>query len=301
MIESSASRDARRILIRGVVQGVGFRPFVYRIAACHKIAGWVRNTEAGVEIHAEGSAGNVDLFLQDLKAKRPIAARISSIEVREADCEGCDNFQILASFRRASPTVTVSPDLAVCEDCLREMNDPTDRRHRYPYINCSNCGPRYSIIQRLPYDRPGTTMAPWKLCDACHHEYEDPHDRRYHAQPTACRVCGPSYQLVRDGICQEMGDEAIREAAELLKNGGILAVKGIGGYHLACNASNEKTVAQLRMRKFRKEKPFAIMVRSMQEACKFAELSAEHERLLTDASRPIVLAPRQGPYAGCRS
>ena len=288
---STASRQARRISIRGIVQGVGFRPFVYRIAIGHEIAGWVLNGESGVRIHAEGSAAHVNAFLRDLKAEQPVAARISSIDVSAAEPQGFDNFQILESSRQASPTVRVSPDLAVCDDCLREMNEAANRRHRYPYINCTNCGPRYSIIQRLPYDRANTSMAAWKLCDDCQHEYDNPLDRRHHAQPIACDVCGPGYQLVRGETFGATGDMAIREAAEVLKNGGILAVKGIGGYHLACDAVNAESVAQLRTRKFRKDKPFAIMARSLEEARKIAVLSGEHERLLTDISRPIVLAP----------
>ena len=291
MSGSTPSREARRISIRGVVQGVGFRPFVHRIATCHKIAGWVRNGEAGVEIHAEGSAANVTSFLRELKVKPPVAARISSIEVRAADSEGNDTFRILKSVRQASPTVPVSPDLAVCDDCLKEMFEATNRRHRHPYINCTNCVPRYSIIQRLPYDRENTTLVAWKLCHDCQHEFDDPRDRRHHAQPITCDACGPGYQLVRGGILPETGDIAVRKAAELLRNGGILAVKGIGGYHLACDAANAESVAQLRARKFRKEKPFAIMVRSLEEARKTSELSVEHETLLTDVSRPIVLAP----------
>jgi hydrogenase maturation protein HypF len=291
MSGSTASREARRISIRGIVQGVGFRPLVYRTATCHEIAGWVLNGESGVEVHAEGSAAQVNAFLRDLKVNQPVAARISSIDISAADPQGYDNFQILESFRQASPTVPVSPDLAVCDDCLREMNDPANRRHRFPYINCTNCGPRYSIIQQLPYDRVNTTMAAWKLCDDCQREYDDPHDRRHHAQPIACGVCGPGYQLVRGGVLGATGDVAICEAAELLRNGGILAVKGIGGYHLACDAANAKSVAQLRTRKFRKNKPFAVMLRSLEEARKIAELTVEHERLLTDVSRPIVLGP----------
>lgn len=288
--EAPDSREARRISIRGIVQGVGFRPLVYRIAACHGIAGWVLNGEAGVEIHAEGPVAQVQAFLRDLRAKRPVAARISSIDVCGADPQGFDSFQIASSSRQASPTVPVTPDLAVCEDCLREMSDPADRRHRYPYINCTNCGPRISIIQRLPYDRVHTTMAAWKLCKACQHEYDDPHDRRYHAQPIACSVCGPDYRLVRGGVEEATGNAAIRAAVELLRHGGIVAVKGIGGYHLACDAANAASVAQLRTRKFRKDKPFAMMVRSLEEARQIAELSVEHARLLTDVARPIVLA-----------
>lgn len=291
MSGSTESRDARRILIRGVVQGVGFRPFVHAIAARYQIDGWVLNSKEGVAIHAEGAAADVDSFLRDLNGNPPIAARISSIEVRRVDSAGCTDFQILQSVRDASPTVLVSPDLAVCDDCLREMRDPANRRYGYPYINCTNCGPRYSIVRRLPYDRANTTMAAWNLCAECQREYDDPGDRRHHAQPIACQTCGPSYRLVQDGTDRVSGNQAILAAAEMLKSGRILAVKGIGGYHLACDAANPDSVAQLRTRKFRKEKPFAVMVRTLEEARTTADLSAEHERLLADVSRPIVIAP----------
>ena len=187
---------ARHVSIRGVVQGVGFRPFVYRLATRHGVAGWVLNGEAGVEIHAETTADRLDEFLHELKAEPPPAAAITACEIEEVEPQGLASFEIRHSVRAAAPTVRVSPDLAVCDACLLEMREPTDRRHLYPYINCTNCGPRYSIIHRLPYDRANTSMADWQLCEPCRHEYEDPLDRRYHAQPTACANCGPHYRLV---------------------------------------------------------------------------------------------------------
>jgi hydrogenase maturation protein HypF len=291
MNRSTPQVIARRIVIRGVVQGVGFRPHVYRVAARLGVVGWVINGAAGVEIHAEGPLDQVLAFAREVEDRAPAPARISDVQVREVPAEGFSDFEIRESRRDDSPTVRISPDLAVCDDCLRELNDASNRRHRYAYINCTNCGPRYSIIQRLPYDRPNTTMSRWQLCDQCRAEYVDPLDRRYHAQPTACARCGPSYRLVLAGEEECVGDEAIARAARLLGDGRILAVKGIGGYHLACDASNRATVEQLRLRKFRKERPFAVMVADLDEARRLLRLTVAHEQLLTDVARPIVLAP----------
>ena len=289
---------ACRVSIRGVVQGVGFRPFVYRIAVQHRVAGWVLNGEAGVEIHAEAASADLEKFLTELKDGPPPAAHISHFELRDIEVEGIADFQIHTSQHEAAPTVRISPDLVVCTDCLREMNDRFNRRHGYPYINCTNCGPRYSIIEGLPYDRAKTTMAAWKLCADCRREFENPGDRRYHAQPIACANCGPSYQLIVGDECLDTSDAAIRRAAELLRAGRILAVKGIGGYHLACDAGNFESVEALRARKYRKEKPFAVMVRSLEEARRWVELTSPHEALLVDAARPIVLVPAKRDLPG---
>ncbi len=300
---------ARHVSIRGVVQGVGFRPFVYRLATRHGVAGWVLNGEAGVEIHAETTADHLQEFLHELKAEPPPAAAITACEIEEVEPQGLANFEIRHSVRAAAPTVRISPDLAVCDACLLEMREPTDRRYRYPYINCTNCGPRYSIVRRLPYDRANTSMADWQLCEPCRLEYEDPLDRRYHAQPTACANCGPHYRLVeipsvgRAASPSEFETDGLAArptevAAEMLRSGRIVGVKGIGGYHLACDATNAAAVAALRERKFRKEKPFALMVRTLDEARALVELTPEHERLLTDVARPIVIAPARVQLSG---
>ena len=288
---SDGPRAACRITIRGVVQGVGFRPFVYRTAQRQHLAGWVLNDATGVEIHAEGSAGNITAFVDELRSNPPPAASIADFVVREVATEDFIDFRIRESQREVSPTVRISPDLAVCADCLREVIDPTDRRYRYPFINCTNCGPRYSIIGSLPYDRANTTMAAWELCPECRQEYENPLDRRYHAQPTACKDCGPDYYLVVHDQCLRPAQAAMLRAVECLRAGQIIAIKGIGGYHLACDAGNTQALIALRERKFRKEKPFALMVRDLGAARRLAILSAEHERLLRDRARPIVLAP----------
>jgi hydrogenase maturation protein HypF len=276
--------EARFLRIRGVVQGVGFRPFVFRLAEAHGVAGWVRNGAEGVEIHAEADA--LEGFVRALQADAPPAARIASFEMTAVPALGCEHFEILESTGEEHPTVRISPDLPICAACLAELFDPADRRHGYPYINCTDCGPRYTIVLGLPYDRPRTTMQPWPLCTDCVREYADPLDRRFHAQPVACPVCGPGYFL---------GDwkngEAIEQAARLLREGRIVAVKGLGGYHLAADARNGAAVAALRERKVRKEKPFAVMAKDLGVARDLIDLTPEAEELLTGIPRPIVLAP----------
>ncbi len=282
--------SACSIRVRGIVQGVGFRPFVYRLACANTLKGWVLNGEEGVEIYLEGAETGLEAFVRSLKAETPPAASIDEIDIQPAELAGFAEFTIRTSQRRDRPTVRISPDLPICQDCLRELFDPADRRYGYPYINCTNCGPRYTVVLALPYDRPNTTMKDWPLDDFCASEYGNPADRRFHAQPVACGSCGPGYYL--HPRCGEGGSEgSIREAAQLLGAGGILAVKGLGGYHLACDALNPAAVKALRERKFRKEKPFAVMARDVERARGLAEFSAEAEALLTSVARPIVLAP----------
>ncbi len=283
--------SACSIRVRGVVQGVGFRPFVYRLARANTLAGWVLNGEEGVEIFLEGAEKGLLAFVQDLKTQPPPASSITEIEVRRADPLGLIEFTIRESHRRDRPTVRISPDLPVCDECLQELFDPADRRYWYPYINCTNCGPRYTVVLSLPYDRPNTTMQRWLLDDYCAAEYRDPGNRRFHAQPVACPSCGPRYYLQKGDEVARESEQSIRQAAQLLNSGSILAVKGLGGYHLACDASNSAAVAALRERKYRKEKPFAIMAKDLQVARKLVELSPEAKKLLTSSPRPIVLAP----------
>ena len=283
--------SACSIRVRGVVQGVGFRPFVYRLARANTLAGWVLNGEEGVEIHLEGAEPGLQAFVHDLKTLPPPAASIAAIEVRQADSLGLTEFTIRGSQRRERPTARISPDLPVCDACLNELFDPEDRRYWYPYINCTNCGPRYTVVLGLPYDRPNTTMQSWPLDQYCSAEYQDPGNRRFHAQPVACHACGPGYYLQLDGKTLKGSEPGIRKAAELLKDGKIVAVKGLGGYHLACDASNSSAVTALRERKYRKDKPFAVMARDRETARSLVNLSAEAEALLISATRPIVLAP----------
>src|SRR6266481_1113139 len=285
-------QSACSIRVNGVVQGVGFRPFVYRLAHANTLAGWVLNGEQGVEIHLEGTQERLQDFIRDLKNSPPQAARIAEIEIQDAQPQGLGEFTIRESVRLDRPTVRISPDLPVCDACLVELFDPEDPRYFYPYINCTNCGPRYTVILRLPYDRPNTTMKDWPLTqeEQCGREYHDPANRRFHAQPVACPVCGPEFYLREGAERTATGKLAIVAAAQLLSAGKILAVKGLGGYHLACDALNHEAVLAMRERKYRKEKPFAIMVRNMESARSLVELSAEAETLLASIARPIVLA-----------
>jgi hydrogenase maturation protein HypF len=282
--------EARRVHVTGVVQGVGFRPFIYRLARAHGLRGWVLNGENGVEIQVEGAPAALAGFVRAIETQAPPAAAIATLAQEPATVGGFDDFVIRESAKKHRPTVRVSPDLPVCDDCLAEFFDARDRRYAYPYINCTNCGPRYSIVLGLPYDRPQTTMQSWPMCELCAAEYHDPGDRRFHAQPIACPQCGPTYYLRTDESTQR-GDAAIDAAVELLGGGSILAIKGLGGYHLACDARNAGAIERLRERKFRKERPFALMVRNLAAARELAALSPAHERLLQSMQRPIVLAP----------
>jgi hydrogenase maturation protein HypF len=294
----TTTASACSIRVRGVVQGVGFRPFVYRLALANTLNGWVLNAEEGVEIHLEGAETGLEAFVRDLKTQPPPAASIAAIDVRPAKPVGVREFTIRTSERRERPTVRISPDLPICGDCLRELFDPADPRHGYPYINCTNCGPRYTVVLGLPYDRRNTTMRDWRLDDYCSDEYADPANRRFHAQPVACPACGPGYYLQAHGEPAGGSEDSIRRAADLLCAGGILAVKGLGGYHLACDARNSAAVAALRDRKYRKEKPFALIVRDVGMARTLVELSPEAELLLTSVARPIVLAPAKIELSG---
>ena len=282
--------SARTIRVRGVVQGVGFRPFVYRLAQANALAGWVLNGDQGVEIFAQGEEQALAEFVRDLELRTPPAARIALVEVAAAQPVDLKAFTIRASERHQQPTVRVSPDLPVCDECLTELLEPADPRYFYPYINCTNCGPRYTVILGLPYDRPNTTMKRWPLDAYCDAEYHNPANRRFHAQPVACAACGPNYYLRTNGELNCRGREAVRSAASLLHAGKIIAVKGLGGYHLACDAHNVEAVSALRERKYRKEKPFALMVKDVAAAGRLIQFSSEVERLLCSIARPIVLA-----------
>jgi len=282
--------SARSIHVRGVVQGIGLRPFVYRLARAHSLSGWVLNSNSGVEIHVEGAQNELDDFLRDLKTELPPAAHISNLDVRQANSAGLTQFAIRTSEHRHSPSTEISSDLPVCDDCLAELFDPTDPRYLYPYINCTNCGPRYTVTLALPYDRLNTTMNRWMLDAHCAAEYTDPSNRRFHAQPVACPACGPGYYLYPNKDNAGGSKDSIRHGATMLSAGSILAIKGLGGYHLACDARNAAAVVALRERKYRKEKPFALMVSTVELARSVVELSPEAEALLTSRARPIVLA-----------
>ncbi|HEV2273361.1 MAG TPA: Sua5/YciO/YrdC/YwlC family protein, partial [Acidobacteriaceae bacterium] len=286
------------IRVRGVVQGVGFRPFVYRLARANMLAGWVLNGEQGVEIHLEGAEQDLNAFVRKMQAEPPAAANIAAIEVASAEYEGLDEFTIRESLRAGRPSVRISPDLPICRDCLAELFDPSNPRYLYPYINCTNCGPRYSLILALPYDRSNTTMKAWPLDAECSSEYHDPGNRRFHAQPVACARCGPAFHLRSADLMGAQAGDAVIAAARLLQQGKIVAVKGLGGYHLACDAFNAAANASLRERKYRKEKPFAVMAKDLETVQRLVDLSAGAEALLLSAARPIVLAPARITLSG---
>lgn len=290
--------EARSIHVRGIVQGVGFRPLVFRLAHANSLAGWVLNESGGVDIHIEGDEPDLDAFLRELTLQPPAAARIANIDIQPSEVSGLREFTIRESRRNGHPSVRISPDLPVCEECLRELFNPADSRYLYPYINCTNCGPRYSIVERLPYDRSNTTMKDWALDALCATQYRNPIDRRFHAQPAACPACGPGYFLEFDGEAVNRDAASINATIRLLAEGRIVAVKGIGGYHLTCDAQNMEAVRALRERKYRKEKPFALMVKDLATAHRVVELSTEAEALLTSTARPIVLAPAKVALPG---
>jgi hydrogenase maturation protein HypF len=277
-----------RVRVEGTVQGVGFRPYVYRLASELDVSGHVFNDASGVVVEAEAQERALERFLARLPAEAPPLARVERVRARDLPSTGARGFAILPSPSAGEAGAPVSPDTATCEACLRELFDPTDRRYRYPFINCTDCGPRFTIVRGVPYDRPLTTMAAFAMCAACRAEYDDPRDRRFHAQPNACPRCGPRVRLV--------GSEAsdpVQAAADALTGGAIVAVKGLGGFHLACLARDEDAVAALRARKHREDKPFALMAPTMAAARELVAATREDERLLRSRERPIVLVPRR--------
>ncbi len=288
---------ARRIHVNGVVQGVGFRPFIYGLARRYELAGWVRNTSAGVDIEVEGATAALDAFVAAITAEAPPLSRIEDLTIEAIPGNGYTRFEIRHSHAVDGAYQPISPDMATCPDCLAEVFDPADRRYRYAFTNCTNCGPRFTIIKDIPYDRPKTTMAPFTMCPQCQREYDDPLDRRFHAQPNACPVCGPRLQLLPSAshdlslIWKELPADEIDAARHLLQNGYILAVKGLGGFHLACDATNPAAVATLRKRKGRPAKPLAVMIPDLAIVKRFCEVNAAAAQALSGGERPIVLLP----------
>jgi len=291
-----AAKIRRRIVVRGTVQGVGFRPFVYRQAIELSITGFVRNDSSGVVIEAEGTSSAVEELCQRVAAEPPPLAIVSGVDVAAIDPIGDDAFEIIATAPGGAPRVPVSVDTPPCASCLEEMDDPANRRYRYPFINCTDCGPRYTIVVAVPYDRPSTTMARFVMCSQCAAEYHDPGDRRFHAQPNACPECGPALTWADpDGARRDEGSAALDAAVRALREGRILGVKGVGGYHLATDATDEHSVAELRRRKARDDKPFAVMVADLSAASALCELNVAAMASLISIRRPIVIAPRRGP------
>lgn len=292
--ERTAARVRRRARVTGIVQGVGFRPFVAGLAAQHGLGGLVGNDTSGVFLEVEGAPDDVAAFLLDVSRRAPALAVVESVESEPVPVRGDTSFVIAASTAGTGHDALVAPDTATCDECLREMDDPSDRRFGYPFVNCTACGPRFTIVTGVPYDRPSTTMAPFPMCADCTREYADPHDRRYHAQPVCCPACGPTLRLVpaRDGGTVE-SEHVVAAAAELLLGGAVLAVKGIGGYHLAVVAGDETAVSVLRSRKHREDRPFALMAADVEAVDRLAVVDDAATAALVDRRRPIVLLPRR--------
>jgi len=310
------SLKGAHIHITGIVQGVGFRPFVYGLAKRYDLKGWVRNTSAGVDIEVDGEGDVLDAFITALKDDAPPLSRIDDLTASFQAPNGFRSFDILHSESVEGAFQPISPDVSICPDCLRELFDPSDRRYRYPFINCTNCGPRFTIIKDIPYDRPKTTMAPFAMCPDCEKEYTDPLDRRFHAQPVACPVCGPQVWLERGnndfirldraratapapaGGAGEvaitlLADDAIQQTRKMLMNGKIIAIKGLGGFHLACDATDVEAVTELRKRKLRVDKPFALMMPDLETVEQHCYVNDVERELLQSGARPIVLLQRK--------
>jgi hydrogenase maturation protein HypF len=302
-----------RVVIRGAVQGVGFRPFVYRLARELDLTGWVNNSSQGVFLEVEGPQEDLNAFVLRLQRENPPLSVIQTLESSFLPAEGFSDFQIRSSENNGSKTAIVLPDIATCEDCLAEIYDPHDRRYRYPFTNCTNCGPRYSIIESLPYDRPATAMNGFVMCGDCLSEYEDPLDRRFHAQPNACSACGPRLEYWdRDGSVLTSGRDVLTDAADAIRNGNVVGVKGLGGFHLLVDAANDTAVNELRKRKHREEKPLALMMPSLASTETICEVSPLERSLLESPERPIVILKTKtrdrsisksvapdNPYPGC--
>ncbi len=291
-ISADAAPGRTRARIEGTVQGVGFRPFVYRLAIEEGLAGYVLNDEHGVLLEVEGPPQAISRFMDRLSDETPPLAVVDRVAHDRVQPQGATGFEILESERSGTPDAPVTPDCATCPDCLAELLSPSDRRYRYPFINCTNCGPRFTIVRGVPYDRPQTTMARFAMCGDCRREYEDPLDRRFHAQPNACPRCGPRLTVQRPGGAVADAEDLVAFVADRLAEGLVVAIKGLGGYHLACDAGSEQAVSTLRGRKHREDKPFAVMVGDLPAARELAELDSAAEQLLASVQRPIVLAPR---------
>lgn len=289
----SGGTERRRFLIHGIVQGVGFRPFIYRLAVRRGLAGFVRNHAGGVLVEAQGLTQSLDRFLTAIEREAPAGARIDDIECETIPINSGDDFRILSSLEAVAGTVSVSPDLKTCPRCLAELQDRTARRYRYPFLNCTECGPRLTIIQDAPYDRCRTTMASFSLCSLCRAEYDDPQDRRFHAEPIACAACGPNLSLLNWEGATVVCDDPLVDFAIAIRSGWIGAIKGVGGFHLVCDARNRDAVSTLRERKQRDERPLAIMVANVSEARKYCFVSPSEQELLESAAGPIVVLDRK--------
>lgn len=288
-ISKKESASRRIIEAKGIVQGVGFRPFVFQIAQRYDLRGWVLNTSGGVLIDVEGKDSSLQAFLEDLNMQLPPLARIETISVQEAELAGYRDFTIRQSQAQPKGYVSISPDVGTCADCQKELMDADCYRYGYPFINCTNCGPRFSIITDIPYDRQYTSMRNFQMCDTCSQEYHDPYDRRFHAQPNACAHCGPRLNFLGGTPLKVIKGDAMKLTVQALQEGKIVAIKGLGGFHLACRATDETAVSELRRRKHRYGKPIAVMMKDVEAAAEYCELSTTEEKLLASPRRPIVI------------
>jgi hydrogenase maturation protein HypF len=287
--------ESYQLLVKGTVQGVGFRPFVYRIARAGNLYGHVANSPAGVVIEVCGTAGDIRHFCRQLRAEAPPLAQIDSVAIKKvAAIDHQQDFRIVTSTTNCVTETLVPVDISICADCRRELTDPDNRRYQYPLINCTNCGPRYTIIRDLPYDRAATAMASFPLCGHCRQEYENPADRRFHAEASACPVCGPQLTLITDNGQRVVAEQSLKEVTKRIGQGQILAIKGVGGFHILCDATNSAAIALLRQRKQRPHKPLAVMVRDVPMAEEYGLLDEQTRSLLTCPQRPVVLVPDRG-------
>ncbi len=293
-VVSNTGKLRRSFAVKGVVQGVGFRPFVYGLAQKCDLLGWVKNSSAGVYVEVEGAPQAIARFTEQLSLQAPPRSRIESLTFEDLRPAGYSAFEIHESLEEEGQYQLISPDIAICAACAREIFDPRDRRHRYPFTNCTNCGPRFTIIEDIPYDRPKTTMAKFRMCPLCQKEYDDPADRRFHAQPNACPVCGPRLELGDSRGALLSSQDPLRSAIALLQEGKILAIKGLGGFLLACDALSETAVRELRRRKIRPDKPFAVMLSDLAVVRLHCRVSKEEARLLLSPESPIVLLSWKG-------
>lgn len=284
------------LTVEGIVQGVGFRPFIYNLASSFSLNGWVNNNSEGVYVDVEGSESSISEFIKKVKSNPPPLARIENIKVEEMPLANYSQFVIKKSEVTEEKITLISPDMATCKDCINDIHDPNNRRYRYPFTNCTNCGPRFTIIKSIPYDRDKTTMKKFKMCDECEHEYKDPTNRRFHAQPNACKSCGPELWVTDNSGNLINTDDPLKFTTEKLKEGYIFAIKGLGGFHLACDATNPRSVELLRTRKHRPYKPLAVMAGNIDAAKKYCTINEKEEELLTGIRKPIVLLNRNDNY-----
>lgn len=286
---------SKKIEVKGIVQGVGFRPFVYNLALKYDIKGWVNNDDKGVNILLYANEKSCELFIKELQENPPVLAKIDSIKIEEITTnKSYSSFEIIQSENTNHKSTIISPDMAICDDCIEDIHDKSNFRHNYALTNCTNCGPRYSIIKTVPYDRSNTSMSEFELCSDCKVEYEDPTNRRYHAQPVSCNKCGPQIKLYNNKNEVLSKDiNAIEQIANIIKSGSIVAIKGLGGFHLMCDATNTKVVEELRLRKNRPNKPFALMFKNIDQIKDYTNISLKEEEFLNSKEKPIVLVNKK--------